>query len=216
MISWGEFQKKTYKFVHQQGRVCLHCSSFFVNDSLFCSVCETRLWQVHPKLIDFHEPGAGISGKALFSWYPDRDRQVSKLLLSLKGGRIRAAIDHYVACFCSQISSGKGLKNAILVPCPSFEKADHASALAESFGRVLNLPVKRILKKERSPGPQKGLIRSQRFCLKMVATEEIAYRHVIFIDDILTTGGTAAAAKHALGLKGGFEVWCLGRRQRGL
>ncbi len=215
MIQWNEIQKKAYKFIHKQGCVCLHCGSFQATDSLFCAVCEITLWKAHPKVTDFYEPGSGISGKALFSWVPDQDRMVSKLLLSLKGGRPQVAIDYYVGQFCSKISLERKLNNAILVPCPSLKKWDHALALATSFGSILDLPVRPCLRKESDQGPQKRLGRAQRLSSEMVVTEDIANQHVIFIDDIVTTGGTAAAAKRALGLKQGFEVWCLGRRQRG-
>lgn len=93
----------------------------------------------------------------------------------------------------------------VLVPVPSDRAAvrergyDHSRALAEAAGRELGLPARRLLTRSRAASDQVGRSRLARLGAQagtMVA--EQGARTVIVVDDIVTTGSTAAEATRAL------------------
>lgn len=50
--------------------------------------------------------------------------------------------------------------------------------------------------------------------IPMQCSEDLTEKHVIFIDDIVTTGATAQSARKAVRSSLGFEVWCLAQRRQ--
>ncbi len=203
-----------WKWIHQQGRCCLHCGSFFVTNSQFCQCCETDLWRKHPTTRAFELTATEIQAWALFDWFPDQDRKVSKLIISLKGGEPAVAFDFYARAFVARMPLASLPSNAVLLPCPNSKGRDHAANWAKALSKLLGIPVIQSL--EFMPGhtSQKSKTISERQKIVFHATDHPTHKHVIFIDDIVTTGATALAAKKALGRTQGFEVWCLAHRRQ--
>lgn len=112
----------------------------------------------------------------------------------------------------------------IVVPLPL-----HPSRLAErGFNQSLELATvaadrcgllveSRVLQRCRATGPQVGLTREQRLDNVRGAfvadTGRAADRHVALVDDVVTTGSTAATAAQALRQAGArrVDVWCVAR-----
>jgi predicted amidophosphoribosyltransferase len=203
-----------WNWIHQQGRCCLHCGSFSAADSQFCRLCETDLWKRHSTTRAFELTATDIQAWALFDWYPDQDRKVSKLMMSLKGGRPGNAFDFYARAFVAHMNLASLPSNAVLMPCPNSKGRDHALSWAQALSKLIGIPIIQPL--EFMPGhtSQKTKSVSERQKITFHATDHPTHKHVIFIDDIVTTGATAKAAKKALGRTQGFEVWCLAHRRQ--
>jgi hypothetical protein len=172
------------------------------------------LWRRHPVVRQFDLANTYIQASALFDWFPDEDRKVSKLMISLKGGRLEAAFLFYARAFLSRRTCSDFPSNAVLVPCPGRSGRRHSEMWALSLAKLLGLPMIEALEPEEENGTQKGKTRYERQRIRFRRKNVLRHKYVIFIDDIVTTGATAVAAQKALGPTEGFEVWCLAHRRQ--
>lgn len=106
--------------------------------------------------------------------------------------------------------------DALLVPVPlhwtrlAMRGFNQAALLADAVQRLSGVPVdKHSLRRARRTPPQQGLDRTARqtnvrkaFVVRPAAAPQLAGRAVILLDDVITTGATAAACAKAL-LKAG-------------
>jgi ComF family protein len=116
--------------------------------------------------------------------------------------------------------------DAILVPVPISRASlrrrgfNQAERLANSLSALTKIPVEtHALVKTRATAPQSTLDRAARVhnvagAMAVVARERIAGRRVVLVDDLVTTGATAAACASALWEAGAAEVRvvCVGYR----
>ena len=88
---------------------------------------------------------------------------------------------------------------------------DQARLLARSTGRSLELPVARLLVRTSDAGPQARRGREERFAamLGRFRAVETPPSRVLLVDDVLTTGATAAACAEALVAAGARRVHLL-------
>lgn len=170
------------------------------------------LWAAHPENHEFATERSQVPGIALFEWHPDQDRRVSKLMLQLKGGQLPETFQIYAERFVSRMRL-INLKSSVLVPCPSKAGRIHAQVLAQKFSGLLGIPVLEILENA-SESSQKARLKHERQKLQFQRTAPIPSKHVIFIDDIVTTGATVEAAAIALRGAPGLQVWCLAHRRQ--
>ena len=121
-----------------------------------------------------------------------------------------------------QIKAG-ALLPACLVPVPLHPSRarergfDQAVSLARTIGRRLDLPVRgNLIQRTRPTRPQASLGAAERGRNLRGAfgtTSNPAPLHVALVDDVLTSGATAAAAARALYRSGAerVDVWCIAR-----
>ncbi len=180
---------------------------------MFCRACETTLWERHQLNHNFKISKLNIIGETLFSWFPDQDRQVSKLIAQLKGGKQDYAFDFYAQRFLARLTA-RIASDSCLIPCPSRGGApDHAAAFARSLSKYAGIPILDILKMPGNAGIQKAKSRQERQERMLELRSKPALGNVIFIDDVVTTGATASSAKNALETAVNFQVWALAHRR---
>jgi predicted amidophosphoribosyltransferase len=86
---------------------------------------------------------------------------------------------------------------------------DHAELIARHVGVLLELPIKRLLRRV-STVSQTGLDRDERLISpEFVARPLRRHRNVLIIDDVVTTGATFRAATQALVAVGAISVVCV-------
>lgn len=111
-----------------------------------------------------------------------------------------------------------GLGGPLLVPVPMSARRlrergfNHAELLAREAGGVLGLPVAPVLLKTKETPPQVGLSGAVRRvnlagAFALADRAAVAGRSVLLIDDVLTTGSTAAGCARALLDGGAAGVW---------
>jgi predicted amidophosphoribosyltransferase len=191
----------------------MHCGSSHPGASQFCNSCENDLWRAHENLQHFTIEPRKIPGVSLFDWYPNEDRKLSKLMISLKGGRLSKTFDYYAQAFVSRLGAIELEENTVLVPCPANSQRKHAFTLAQSISILVGAPIDSCLQKEEQHTSQKSKSRAERQKTEMTCLRNLSRKHVIFIDDIVTTGSTVLSARNAIGPCRSFKVWCLAHRR---
>jgi len=181
---------------------CVICSSLFqLTETPLCEFCRNELLslplqrrrlsgQTHYYLIEYTE----ISSRLIRSTKNGRNWRLSRWLGALLARKM--------------LEMDSGLlesSNAIVTPPPSHPrvlgKFDHAAQMAVGASAVLGMPFQfAALNVERSPGgSQKGKARAERCLLKTRLGHQLPKcTRYLFIDDVLTTGSTLAAAAQTL------------------
>jgi predicted amidophosphoribosyltransferase len=116
--------------------------------------------------------------------------------------------------FLSQIEGDFCRKTMVLVPAPpgNSVQVDHAGRYANALSLLTGMKVVSCLERVAGSGSQKLQGRQMRLKRRLGINKNIS--HIsgltpILVDDIVTTGGTAKAAKLALKIKEPLQVWTL-------
>ncbi|HSX05969.1 MAG TPA: phosphoribosyltransferase family protein [Candidatus Saccharimonadales bacterium] len=132
----------------------------------------------------------------------------------MKYERAQAGVAEIALLLARQLAGFSG--DAVLVPVPTATSRvrargyDHAALLAREVSRLTNTP-RRIVLRRVGQAHQVGSRRSQRLeqlqaAFRPVQVNEIRGRHIILIDDVLTTGATLEAAARVLRRAGAARV----------
>lgn len=197
--------------IHLLCRACLNCSSFECKDSLFCENCEKKLWIRHQGIKKIFVETTPVF--YLFDWFPDIDPFLNMLLPALKGSAPKLVYQFYAKRLVGLLPRVCRPEGTVVVPCPSKAKRKHALYLAEAIALELGLPILDILQFSQLSGEQKGRNRLERKRTQMQLKDFHTFKHVIFIDDVVTTGSTLKAARGTFKAVKSFEVFCLAHRR---
>lgn len=121
------------------------------------------------------------------------------------------------------VGSSQRPRPELIVPVPLHWKRqllrgfNQSQWLAEYLGQHLYIPVNhRLLKRIRNTPPQQGLSRQQRkrnLTGAFKVKDSIAGKHIVLVDDVVTTGSTVSELAQLLKKAGAskVEIWCLAR-----
>jgi ComF family protein len=172
-------------------------------------------------------PNAGAGAPVLAVWpaFATDDRLLT-VIHAFKFSRHERLAPWLARALASGLSARALVANAILVPVPISRGSlrrrgfNQAERLATSLSALTKIPTeRRALVKTRATAAQSTLdgaarVRNVAGAMAVVAPERIAGRHVVLVDDLVTTGATAAACASALWRAGASEVRvvCVGYR----
>lgn len=197
-------------------RNCKYCGlGIFHNDfqaiDFFCHSCWNELEKHKTNRYFKIYKSQEIFVRPLFLW-KEKESIVGSLIHGLKGGTPFDIIEKMAFEMLARESPSQ---DTIIVPVPSSKvgEKDHAYLIAKVISDTLGLPLWMGLKWENKTTNQKFLKKTERFVSSMTKTDNFPRgKHVILIDDLVTTGATATAAFKALKSPKQIEVWALACR----
>ncbi len=141
----------------------------------------------------------------------DQNSAERQLIVLLKGEEQKLLWKYFARKFLiSRLISERRLPaSPIIVSAPSSTGRNHAQIFAEEISRLTDWPHMDIF--TQSNESQKKLKRSERLQknIYLNRAHKLSERNIVFIDDMIVTGGTAVAAEEALPDVKSFEVWAL-------
>jgi ComF family protein len=208
---------------------CVSCGS--IGQEVLCSSCHTLIQRLYPPLCDVcGSPITGeyctyCSGLSLFfdhgAAYGTYNGALRRAILNLKYRRWLRSVEPLSAMLIEafQADWNASLQTAdCVVPVPIHRRRfaergfNQSEQLALPFCKTVGLPlITNALQRVHFARPQVGLSGTKRWenvqnAFQTMLPEQVHNRHVLLIDDVMTTGGTCNACARALKGAGAIRV----------
>jgi predicted amidophosphoribosyltransferase len=213
-------------------RNCQVCHRLIFTTDWLCKDCEIQLHKIYsnkklipPSSIFRQKDFYPLSCFYLWEWNSKSENYLSPFIQSLKGGFHKRAIQTWLEPWVSRsliANSALDFSDALIVPAPahSLGEKDHAWYLAQALSDRTGAPTLSFLARKFPETRQKfqSKLERQKLQLESLASpmilSELNQMQIHFVDDVVTTGGTAYAAWKAMGRPSKFYVWSLIYRSR--
>ncbi len=185
---------------------CPACGELHADESLPISLCCACLKQPPPwRGLTFYGEYAGALRGLILRCKFRHDAAAARLLALLLFSRLAPVLEGWPP---------EARENALVVPMPLHPRRllQRGGNQCVELARALRLPMHAgCLTRVRATPPQRGLSRRERLRNVARAFEAVpllAGRHILLLDDVLTTGATMAQAAQCLLDAGAAEVHC--------
>lgn len=200
-------------------RSCAVCSVSFPSVKWFCPICWKRLKSYYLKPHDILRLQDEFLHIRLLDWNRENDHFMRLVLNSLKISSPQYIYDSLMQelfyCMLQELPlfTHDSYKIIPAPPRRGYFK-DHAFYLAQALSQLSTWPAISILKRVDShfSQKQKSKVHRKQICFKLKYSLP-KESSIIFVDDILTTGATAMAAKTAIGEVKSFKALTLTWRE---
>jgi len=196
-------------------KLCEGCNKpLLMQEYVLCIGCESCLSYTHYHVVKNNETTLRIAGRFPFSYatslaYFNEETLLQHLLHRLKY-KNRKNIGSYLGKLLGKAIHTSGWKPDVIVPVPLYKKKEQkrgynqSQLIAEGIHEILQIPVlKNAVTRVRPTETQTDKSRLQRVenvkdAFKIIDKKDLEARHVLLIDDVLTTGATIEACADAL------------------
>ncbi len=188
--------------------ICAYCKKFLLDASVFCVECKGKIFPIVSKKIDI-TPSISATVFALSDYKDPLKRLIlakswSDSLASYQMGQLLCELIPFDHMDCD-----------VIVPIPlhwtryAWRGFNQADEIAGVISKTKNIPMHHLLKRVKKTAFQSSLVSSMRiqnlkeaFELNTVDVNQFHDKHILLVDDLMTTGSTLrAAAKTLLALK---------------
>jgi ComF family protein len=180
--------------------ICAYCKIFLSEQAIFCLACKNTIFPIVSKKIDI-TPTISVTVFAL-SDYKD---PLKKLILA-KGWSDTLA-SYQMGQLLSELPSLQQLDCDVVVPIPlhwtryAWRGFNQAQEIARVIHKKKNIPMIFALKRVKKTAFQSTLVANMRvenlkeaFELHSVKAQDFKNKHILLVDDLMTTGSTIRSA----------------------